>query len=406
MSEHDVSRAGRQEHLWNQVRRFGNHHLGHLLNEFLEMERDQHLACAHHQRTPDRRGWRNGYQDRRLETTLGTLLLRRPKVRGIQPVPTLVLDSYCRRAKEVDHAVLRWVACGQSTREVGATLQDVFGTVLSAGGVSRIVAGLDRQIRSFHERPLPWGYHFLYLDAKHWHTSHLRRRRGRGKKKKAVLLIAWGVRHNGTEELVDFRTADSESEAAWTDFLTDLEARGVKRRNPWAQQLDMIVTDGDMGLRSALWTVYPTVPKQLCIFHKVQSLAEHVRDRTRRDALLSSAGTIYEDLRTPHQAHCRLQRWADRWRSREPQAVARLEADLDDTLTYLNAPPEWQTRLKTNNPIERFIRELNKKTNKVGIYPSAKSWERATYLVWRKLQADGYAPTRPKPPRRAFTPTT
>lgn len=406
MAEHDASRSRRQEFVWSCLRALGADYLKRLIDEFMEQERDQHLACAHHQRTAERRGWRNGYQDRRVETTLGTLTLRKPRVRGTTPVPTLVLDRYRRRLREVDDAVLRWVACGQSTREVSVTLQDVFGTVLSPGGVSCVVARLDREIRAFHERSLLHGYRFLYLDAKHWHTSHLRRRRGRGKKKKAVLLLAWGVRHNDTEELVDFRTADAESEAAWTDFLTDLEARGVRRRNPWSQELAMIVTDGDMGLRSALWTVYPTVPKHLCIFHKVQSLAEHLQDGNRKEALLSSAAAIYKDLHTPHQARCRLERWADYWGSREPQAVARLKADFEDTLTYLNAPPHWRTRLKTNNPIERFIRELNRKTNKVGAYPSAQSWERATYLVWRKLQTDGYAPTRPKPLRTPFTPTT
>jgi putative transposase len=404
MSEHDVPRPVRQEYLWQQVRRHGAEHLKRLIEAFMEKERDRHLACATHQRCPQRRGWRNGYQQRRLETIFGPLLLRKPKVRGIGPVPTLVLDRYQRRAKDVDRAVLRWLACGQSTREVSATLRQTFGTVLCAGAVSQIVARLDEEVRAFHGRPLTHGYRFLHLDAKHWRIGHRRHRRGRGKARKAVLLIAWGVRHDGREELVDFPVADSESEQCWTDFLTDLEERGVKRRNRWSQELEMIVTDGDMGLRSALWMVYPTVPKQLCAFHKVQSLAEHLKDRQNRPALLSSAAAIYEDLHTPHQALHRLQRWAEHWREVKPHAVRRMEADSEDTLTYLNAPPRWQRRLKTNNPLERLIRELNKKTNKVGAYPSARSWERATYIVWRKLETDSYGLNRPRHPCHASTP--
>jgi len=76
----------------------------------------------------------------------------------------------------------------------------------------------------------------------------------------------------------------------------------------------------------------------------------------------------------------------------------------DGNQGLLSAPEGWRSRLKTTNPIERFIRELNKKFRKVGIFPSARSWERATYLVWRKLITAGYAPTRRPITKNVFTP--
>ena len=61
--------------------------------------------------------------------------------------------------------------------------------------------------------------------------------------------------------------------------------------------------------------------------------------------------------------------------------------------------------VQSANPIERFIRELNKKSRKVGIPPSPQSWDKAACLAWTKLKSDAYAPTTPKTPN-LFTPNT
>lgn len=63
------------------------------------------------------------------------------------------------------------------------------------------------------------------------------------------------------------------------------------------------------------------------------------------------------------------------------------------TLTYLNTPVRERRRLKTNNPIERLIKELNRKIKDVGIFPSSGSWEKCTWLLWEKLKATHYART-------------
>jgi putative transposase len=378
-----------------------------LLEQMMEAERNHFLGCGRYERSTERRGYRNGYRPHYLQTTCGSIRLRVPRVRDtLKPWRPRTIAAYQRRTRQVDRIIAEWVACGVSTREVSRLLEDIFGATLSPGTVSRVVGELDEQIRAFHTRRLTHGYRYLYLDGKHCYTSHLRRRRGRGKKKEAVLLLAWGVRHDGTEELAGFRAADSESEQAWTDFLTDLWERGLRRRNRWAQTLDMIVTDGDMGLRGALFTVYPTVPKQRCVFHKVHNIADHLRERSLREAILSDAAAIYEGLRTRYQARYRMGQWAERWREAEPEAVSRFSYEFEDTLTYLNAPPEHRRRLKTTNPIERLIRELNKKIRRVGIFPSAQSLERAAYLIWRKLQRQGYGRVTRKTRPKLFTPNS
>ncbi len=52
----------------------------------------------------------------------------------------------------------------------------------------------------------------------------------------------------------------------------------------------------------------------------------------------------------------------------------------------------WK-RLKTGHPIERFIREPDRKFERIGIFPSLKGWERTTCLGYMQLLEGGYRPT-------------
>ena len=380
-----------------------------LLNGLMEAERDALIGCGSYERSSRRRGYRNGYEQRWLDTGFGRLDLRQPRVRGTdRPFRTVVMQTYQRRSAEVERSVRRWVAGGLSTRAASAEVTRTFGAMLSATTVSRIVADVDGAIRAFHRRPLgPRRYRYLFLDGKHVWTCFRRHRRGRGKKRQAVILLAWGVRHNGAEELVDFRLAPGEDEASWTAFLTSLEARGVRLASTrWDEGLEMIITDGDGGLEAGRLMVSDGVPHQRCVFHRLKNLAEHVMDRAHLERMRAEAAAIYAGVEGIPQAWARLARWAERWMALEPEAVAWFADEFDLTLRYLTVPKAWRRRVKTTNPVERFIRELSRQFDRRGICPSEVSWERATYLTWLHLTHGGYAPTRRHPPPRELTRTS
>jgi len=81
------------------------------------------------------------------------------------------------------------------------------------------------------------------------------------------------------------------------------------------------------------------------------------------------------------QARARQRRWAGKWRDIEPEVVENFSADFELTLRYVTAPPPFRRRVKTNNPVERFIRELNRKFRQMGTFANPQSRERAAYLV-------------------------
>jgi putative transposase len=65
------------------------------------------------------------------------------------------------------------------------------------------------------------------------------------------------------------------------------------------------------------------------------------------------------------------------------RAAEIVEAGIDETLTYYAMPTEHWRSLRTNNPLERLMREIRRRTRVVGAFPDGKS---ALMLVAARLR--------------------
>jgi putative transposase len=65
------------------------------------------------------------------------------------------------------------------------------------------------------------------------------------------------------------------------------------------------------------------------------------------------------------------------------KAAEIVEAGIDETLSYYAMPPEHWRCLRTNNPLERLMREIRRRTRVVGAFPDGKS---ALMLVAARLR--------------------
>lgn len=95
-----------------------------------------------------------------------------------------------------------------------------------------------------------------------------------GGRKRLQLLVAYGVRGEGTRQLLAFTRSTGERQATWEGLLHDLYRRGLEGRS-----LQLIVTDGCRGLVAALQISYPRVAHQRCWVHKLRNLLGAVRRR-------------------------------------------------------------------------------------------------------------------------------
>lgn len=209
--------------------------------------RDRHLGVRDYERSPERTDARNSFYTRDFVTRLGTLRVRvaRTRQQAFLPPGWARLE---RRAPEVLLLIREAFLRGLSTRAVGRVVALITEEAVSAQTVSRLTRDLDRAVTPFHQASLTDDWRYLFLDG-----VSLRVRRPGGRKR-VQLLVAYGVRADGTRQLLAFTRSTGESQAAWEGLLQDLYRRGLEGR-----QVQLIVTDGCAGLAAALQTIYPRV---------------------------------------------------------------------------------------------------------------------------------------------------
>jgi len=357
------------------IRELSRQAIQQTLETVMEQKIEQYLGDVGRGDGPDRR---NGHYRRWLLTGMGAVELAVPRTRTRSAVG--VLGAYARRERSVDRLILAGFVLGLSTRKVGEALCALVGERVSATTVSRVAEQLDGAVAAFHRRPLGNRYRALVFDG-----VVLSNRSGRGVVRRPV-LVALGITHQGKKEILDFRLARHESQAAWEAFLNDLHGRGLT-----GEGVAIAVCDGGAGLLAALPLVYPRVRVQRCWAHKVRNVLDKVK-RTDREAVKRSLNRISHAAdRT--QARARARAFVDRWQRRCPAAVRCLWMDIDELLTCFGFDEEaWRRGTRTTNSIERRFREVRRRTRPMGVMANTDSSQRILFAVFtHENQKEGTA---------------
>jgi len=336
--------------------------------KILAVDFDRFLNASRHERTCQRRGYRNGYRSRRLLTSVGALDLQVPRDRDGQYRPDL-FARYQRVDHSLEESIRAMFLGGVSTRKVGDILDVLCGERLSASKVSTVVKELDQAVRDFANSPLTDDFVFLFLDA-----LSVRVKCGL-KAKKVKLLVAYGIRADGSRCLLSFQRARSESYACWKAFVENLHVRGLKGRS-----LKLIVMDGAVPLWAAVEEVYPFVEHQLCWVHKLRNVAKYCPVRHRQDCVRQAAQIMYAPSGT--LAAKRFRAWKQRWQDQIPKAVACLERDFDKLIPMFEFPQAIQRMIRTTNVIERCFREVRRRLKVMGYFQNSKSCDRIIYAIF------------------------
>lgn len=357
-----------EQEFWSDSRERMQRLLKCLLEGALEEEMVVLLGASRYRRTETRSGYRNGFYSRDLATQVGIVKgIRVPRARGLH-ADHGAFERYQRRQAEVDRLIRETFLKGVSTRQVGTVLEGLLGEPVSAATVSRVAAQLDAEVRAFHDAPLPDDVRFLFLDGVSMRV------RGAARVQRRLVLCAYAITTGGERRLLDFRLAQSESQAAWEAFLEQLRRRGLA-----GHSLELVTTDGGSGLHAALAVVYPYVPRQLCWAHKLRNVASQLK-RAQQQECLTGARQVY--LASTRRAAVRAYwEWARRWRREAPKAVACLERDLDALLAHFAVPGPLRVKVRTTNAIERAFREVRRRTRPMSCFTNDASCERIIYAV-------------------------
>jgi putative transposase len=310
--------------------------------------------------------------------------LRIARTRGRAFLPA-GLARFQRRAPEVALLIRETFLRGLSTRQVGRVVALLTEEPVSAQTVSQLTRDLDRLVRQFHQAPLGDDWRYLFLDG-----VSLRVRRPAGRQR-VQLLVAYGVRADGTRQLLAFTRSPGESQAAWEGVLQDLYRRGLH-----GTQLRLVVTDGCPGLAAALQTVYPRVPHQRCWVHKLRNRLARVR-RQDHAAVKADVQAIYQAAGL-REAQAAAQQVRQRWQPAYPQLVRSLERDLPELLAFFQCPRALGRKLRTTNVIERCVVEVRRRTRPMVCFVNVPSVDRILYSIVNRFNLDWA-----QHPLRAFT---
>lgn len=362
--------------LWTEVKDYvedelsagARHNLKQLIEGGIQEEFDELVRCERYERSENRADYRNGYRTRGLLTTMGQITdIQVPRTRSLE-FRSSFFPWYERRQKAFDRAVRTCFVGGISTRNVKAATRAFTDAGISASTVSRILSGVDKELREYRRRPIEGRHRFIFIDAL-WMS--VRKRYDR----KSPMLFAVSVDEDHNMTLLGFKLAFSESHLEWLSFLSDLLRRGLDE-----SAIELIVHDGAGGIIAALAELFPYTKTQLCAVHKVSAAAARLKNKSRRKAFIAQANAIYE-AQGLAEARERLDAFSREWCEDEPSAVKSLRRNFGKTLVYMQFEKQLWKTLKTTNPVERYQQEVRRRTKPMRSFADDRSCQRIVYAI-------------------------
>lgn len=328
------------------------------LNSLLDAEAERLGNAARYERTEARRDTRAGAYSRRLHTRAGEVTLRVPKLRQ-QTFETAIIERYRRRESSVEEAWIEMYLAGVSVRRVEDITEALWGTRVSPGTVSNPNEKIYRQIEAWRNRPIVGEHPYVYLDGV------VLKRSWAGEVRNVPLLVAIGVSSEGYREILGICEGAKEDKAGWSAFLAHLKRRGLKG-------VQLVISDACLGLVESVAEFYPEARWQRCVVHWYRAVFSHVpAARVREVAAMLKAVHAQEDREA---ARAQAADVVVKLRAQRLKKAAELvEEHVGETLTYYASPDQHWRRLRTNNPLERIIREIRRRTRVVGAFPDGQS---------------------------------
>ncbi len=338
------------------------------LNTLLDSEADALCGAKKYERSPDRTDFRAGHYDRKLLTTAGEVELQVPKLRKFT-FESQIIDRYRRKEASVEESLIEMYLAGVSVRRVEDITEALWGMKVSPGTVSDMNKRVYGTIEAWRNKPIEGKHPYVYLDG-----TYLKRSWG-GEVKNIAVLVAVGVSADGYREILGAAEGAKEDKESWKKFMRHLKDRGLRG-------VKLFISDKCLGLVENLGDFYPKADWQRCVVHfyrDVMSATPHdkmpvvmpmlkaIHAQEDKSEARKKAKTVVEKLHSMKLS----------------KAAGIVETGIEETLTYMRYPQSHWRKIRTNNPLERIMREIKRRTRVVGVFPDGNS---ALMLVCARLR--------------------
>ena len=304
-----------------------------LMEKALEGELAAHLGYEKYARNPGSNS-RNGKSRKTVKTEKGPITIDVPRDRDGSFEPQLVQKGQ-RRSGILDQQVIALYSKGMTTREITATIKEMYDVDISPTLVSHITESVIEDVRQWQNRPLDSIYPIVFMDG-----IVVKVRDGQRIVNKSIHIVL-GINLQGKKELLGLWLTENEGAKFWLGILTELKNRGLR---------DILIAcvDGLKGFPEAIEAVYPEAAVQLCIVHMVRNSLKTVSWKDYKG--------VTEQLKTIYQAVS------------EQEALSNLEQFRQDWLQYPWIADMWERNWVRITPMfsyEGDIRRVIYTTNAI-----------------------------------------
>jgi transposase-like protein len=328
------------------------------LNGLLEAEADQLCGAERYERSENRLDTRAGSYERKLHTKAGEVTLKIPKLRKTT-FETAIIERYRRRESSIEESLIEMYLAGVSVRRVEDITEALWGTRVSPGTVSNLNKKAYENIEAWRTRPIEGEYPYVYLDG------IVLKRSWAGEIRNVSVLVAIGVGTDGYRKVLGIAEGQKEDKAGWSSFLEYLKSRGLTG-------IKLFISDACMGLIESIAEYYPEALWQRCAVHFYRNVFSVVpKGKVAEVATMLKAIHACEDRESALQKANAISDKLEQMKL--PKAADKVRSVIQETLTYYAFPAAHWRKIRTNNPLERIMREIRRRTRVVGAFPDGHS---------------------------------
>jgi putative transposase len=374
MKEKTIERVGASSPTWETLEAFARQSVQQFLQRMLEVEVDEMLARARYERraaVDGPSGYRNGFgKPRRLSLSNGTVVLRRPRVRGLaERFESRLLPAFKRRTEEVGRLLPELYLHGLAHGDFDLALRGLLGdgAPLSAPSIARLKAGWQAEYELWRTRAVAdLEVVYLWVDGIYVKAGL--------EKEKAAMLVVLAALRDGQKVILAVESGHRESTESWAAILRDLKRRGLTAPK-------LVIGDGHLGIWGALAAVFPEAQEQRCWNHRIVNLLDKVPVKRQAEARSLLTSIPYAETR---EAAERAKRAFQTWCAKRGYADAgrALDRDWARMVTFYAFPREHWKHLRTSNPVESPFAAVRLRTTAAKRF---KKVENATAVIWKTL---------------------
>ena len=344
-----------------------------VLENILEAEMDEHLGRDKYQRQsdiePSERNYRNGYSQKNLRSSFGTVDLDIPRDRKSEFEPQIV-KKYETVCNELDKKIISLYAKGMTTSDIQAEIEDLYGITISPSMVSKITDKVIATATEWQNRMLDKIYPIVYLDAMYFKV------RSNGKIVNKAVYICLGYTMEGYKDILGLWVDEAEGAKFWLGICNDLKNRGVK-------EILIACMDGLKGLPQAIQTVFPSANIQTCIVHQIRNSIKYIASKDKK-SFMKDLKEVYKAA-TEELALAQLDKLKETWGNSYGMVIDSWYNNWNNLSTFFDFSPRIRKIIYTTNALEGFNRQVRKYTKSRTIFPTDESLNKCVYLATMEI---------------------